>query len=49
VREAWAEHGRHDTYPTLDEMRRICDGVLPGALIRGHLLWRYSLVWRKER
>lgn len=48
VREAWAEHGRHDTYPTLDEMRRTCKSVLPGALIRRHLLWRYSLVWRKE-
>lgn len=48
VREAWTEHGRHDTYPTLDEMRRICKGVLPGAQIREHLLWRYSLVWRKE-
>jgi len=48
VRETWAEHGRHDTYPTLDEMRRICRGVLPGARIRRHLLWRYSLVWRKQ-
>jgi SAM-dependent methyltransferase len=47
VREAWAEHGRHDTYLSLDEMRRICRDVLPGAQIRRHLLWRYSLVWRK--
>lgn len=47
VREAWAEHGRHDSYPTLDEMRWICGRVLPGARIRRHLLWRYSLVWRK--
>jgi ubiquinone/menaquinone biosynthesis C-methylase UbiE len=47
VREAWAEHGWHDTYPSLDEMRRICRDVLPGAQIKRHLLWRYSLVWRK--
>jgi SAM-dependent methyltransferase len=47
VREAWAEHGRNDTYPTLTRVRRICDNVLPGAEVRKHLLWRYSIIWRK--
>jgi SAM-dependent methyltransferase len=49
VREAWAEHGQHDSYLTLAEIRRICASVLPGARVRKHLLWRYSITWSKER
>lgn len=48
VREAYAEHGKTDTYPTLPQIRRICAGILPGALVRRHLLWRYSIIWKKE-
>ena len=47
VRAAWVEHGRHDTYPTLSAVRRVCERVLPGAQVRQHLLWRYSIIWRK--
>ena len=47
VRKAWADHGRHDSYSTLTEVREICADVLPGAKIRKHLLWRYSIVWKK--
>jgi SAM-dependent methyltransferase len=47
VRAAWAEHGRNDTYPTMAQVRRICERVLPGAEVRKHLLWRYSIIWRK--
>jgi ubiquinone/menaquinone biosynthesis C-methylase UbiE len=47
VRKAWADHGRHDSYSTLTQVREICAGVLPGAKIRKHLLWRYSIVWKK--
>jgi ubiquinone/menaquinone biosynthesis C-methylase UbiE len=47
VRKAWDDHGRHDSYSTLTEVREICSGVLPGAKIRKHLLWRYSIVWKK--
>jgi SAM-dependent methyltransferase len=47
VREAWAAHGAHDAYPTLSEVRRICEEVLPGAIVKRHFLWRYSIVWRK--
>jgi SAM-dependent methyltransferase len=32
---------------TWDEIRREAGGVLPGAALRRHLLWRYSLVWKK--
>lgn len=47
VRKAWAEHGENDSYLTLSEVRRVCEDTLPGATIRRHLLWRYSIVWRK--
>jgi len=47
VQEAWAEHGQYDSYLTLAQLRHICRTVLPGAQVRRHLLWRYSLVWKK--
>jgi ubiquinone/menaquinone biosynthesis C-methylase UbiE len=48
VREAYAEHGKTDTYLTLPQIKRICADILPGALVRRHLFWRYSIVWKKE-
>jgi hypothetical protein len=47
VRAAWAEHGKHDTYLTLSELRQRCHMLLPGVKIRKHVLWRYSLMWKK--
>ncbi len=47
VRDAYAEHGRTDTYLTLPQVRRVCAGVMPGAVVSRHLLWRYSIVWKK--
>jgi ubiquinone/menaquinone biosynthesis C-methylase UbiE len=47
VREAYEEHGRTDTYLTLPQVARLCADVLPGALLRRHLFWRYSVVWKK--
>jgi len=47
VREAWAEHGKNDFYSTLAQIYRICEKVLPGARMRKHLLWRYSIVWKR--
>lgn len=47
VREAWARHGRNERYPTLAQVRAIRRDVLPGAKVRRHLFWRYSIVWRK--
>ncbi len=47
VRVAWAEHGRHDTYLTLPQVRQACARVLPGAQVTRHLLFRYSIVWTK--
>jgi len=47
VRRAWAAHARHDHYASIQEIRAACSRVLPGAAIRRHLLWRYSLIWQK--
>ena len=47
LREAWAEHGRHETYLTPAGVREMCRSHLPSARVRRHLLWRYTAVWRK--
>jgi ubiquinone/menaquinone biosynthesis C-methylase UbiE len=47
-RAAWNVHGQHDLYPKMSEVQALCDRILPGAKIRKHLLWRYSIVWEKE-
>ncbi|HEV2829772.1 MAG TPA: class I SAM-dependent methyltransferase [Pyrinomonadaceae bacterium] len=44
---AWAIHESHDIYPTMTVVRELCAAILPGARVRKHLLWRYSVVWRK--
>ncbi len=49
VREAWKEHEQHDVFPTISEMRQMCQTILPGAQLRKHLLWRYSIVWTKHQ
>jgi SAM-dependent methyltransferase len=46
-RRAWEEHGKTDAYPTLGEVRRACETELGGADVKRHLLWRYTVVWRK--
>lgn len=46
-REAWREHGQRDFYPKLSQVRRVCAAILPGVRVRRHLLWRYSIIWRK--
>jgi 2-polyprenyl-3-methyl-5-hydroxy-6-metoxy-1,4-benzoquinol methylase len=44
---AWNAHGQYDVYPRVAEVREICETVLPGASVRQHLFWRYSIVWQK--
>lgn len=48
LRRAWEEHGRDEQYLTLSQVRTICSDMLAGAKIRRHLLWRYSIIWKKE-
>lgn len=45
--DAWRRHARGESYPRLQEVRALCDEVLPGADVRRHLSWRYSIVWRR--
>lgn len=47
ARHAWALHGPHDVYVPISRIRQACADLLPGAIVRRHLLWRYSIVWRK--
>jgi SAM-dependent methyltransferase len=47
VRRAWREHGAHESYLTPREVRAMRDEHLPGGHVHLHLLWRYTLVWRK--
>ena len=47
VRAAWAAHEQHDSYPSMSEIRGLCAEILPGAEIKKHLLWRYSIVWQR--
>ena len=47
VRKAWEQHGKHDHYSTLRQMRALADDVLPGSSVKRRLLWRYTLVYQK--
>jgi len=47
VRKAWEQHGQHDHYSSLKQMRALGDEILPGSSVRRHLFWRYSLVYKK--
>jgi len=49
VRKAWEQHGKHDSYSTVDDMRALAIETLPGATVRRHLLWRYTLVYKTQR
>jgi SAM-dependent methyltransferase len=49
AQDAWAKHGKHDSYLPVSKVRRVCDDLLPGAIIKKHLLWRYSIVWQKPK
>ena len=46
-RAAWEEHGRTDHYLKISEVQLVCAKLLPGARVRKHLMWRYSIVWTK--
>jgi SAM-dependent methyltransferase len=47
LRLAYRQHGRNETYLTLQEVRSVAARVLPGARVNDRLLWRYTLVWEK--
>lgn len=47
ARAAWEQHGQHERYLTVAQVREACRELLPGARVRHHLFWRYSLVWTR--
>jgi SAM-dependent methyltransferase len=47
VRKAWEQHGKHDSYSTINQMRALAHEILPGASVSRCLLWRYKLVYQK--
>ena len=49
VRKAWEQHGKHDSYSTIKQMRALAEEIFPGAEVKRHLLWRYSLVYQKKQ
>lgn len=46
--QAWREHGKHDKYLTLREVNALCREVMPGAKVKRHFYWRYSIIWTKK-
>jgi len=48
LRRAYWQHGRNETYLSVSEVERIAHARLPGAEVRGRLLWRYTIRWRKS-
>lgn len=44
---AWREHGKSDKYLTLKQVKAITQEIMPGAVIKRHFYWRYSIVWKK--
>ena len=47
VRKAWEQHGKHDSYATVRQMRTLAEEILPGATVKRCMLWRYLLIYRK--
>jgi SAM-dependent methyltransferase len=43
---AWNAHGSGESYESAATLPRLAE-ILPGARIRRHLIWRYSLIWTK--
>jgi SAM-dependent methyltransferase len=43
---AYKAHGCGEAHPSLAEARSLAEAQLPGAAVRAHLLWRYTVVWR---
>src|SRR6185369_69069 len=47
VRKAWEQHGKHDSYLTMGQVRTLADEILPGSRVERCLLWRYMLTYEK--
>lgn len=49
TRDAWEKHGKHEQYFSMDEAKSVAERLLPGARLHRHALWRYTIVWNKQR
>ena len=49
VRKAWEQHGKHDSYLTMRQVRELADEILPGSSVTRCLLWRYMLVYQNSQ
>jgi SAM-dependent methyltransferase len=47
VSDAWAQHERNDHVPSARQLRDASRRALPGAHVRRHLFWRFSIVWTR--
>lgn len=47
LRRAYWCHGEKESYLTLSAVKKVVSDALPNATVRGHLMWRYSIVWDK--
>jgi ubiquinone/menaquinone biosynthesis C-methylase UbiE len=48
MRQAWADHGKGERYLTMQGVKDMSDQYLAGAYVKRHLLWRYTVVWRRR-
>jgi SAM-dependent methyltransferase len=49
LRDAWRAHGAGERYLRPRDVRDLVRRELPGAAVRLHLMWRYTVVWTKPR
>jgi 2-polyprenyl-3-methyl-5-hydroxy-6-metoxy-1,4-benzoquinol methylase len=49
LHQAWARHGREETYLTIRQARDMFERLLPACVVRQHFFWRYSVTWAKPR
>jgi len=47
-RAAWAQHADGDVIPTAEEITEMRESHFPGAVVRQHFLWRYTLLWTNQ-
>jgi ubiquinone/menaquinone biosynthesis C-methylase UbiE len=47
VRQAWDRHGKYEKYLSIKEARNLTIEHIPGASLKSHWLWRYTIVWEK--
>lgn len=47
IKDLWKQHTQTESYLSIKEVRILAQKHFPGAIVKQHLLWRYSLIWTK--